>query len=171
VLWQSGGMSFTEEAGPPRYARPYVLPGSLESLAGPVGGVVRLPRHLAWSGDQPGGSARLPGRADAAAVVVLLVAATCGAADVAGAVRCPGGDRRARCLGLAPHRGRASREDRPGRAGGCREVQPRAGPAPRCSGLTFGSSFATAPSRPGGTTVGPASGGPWVQPSLRLHPL
>ena len=27
-----------------------MLPESLESLAGPVGGVVRLPRHLAWSG-------------------------------------------------------------------------------------------------------------------------
>jgi hypothetical protein len=53
-------MSFPQEAGPRRYARPYVLPESLESLTGPVGGVVRLPRHLAWSGsatydlDSPG---------------------------------------------------------------------------------------------------------------------
>jgi hypothetical protein len=36
--------------GPRRYARPYVLPQSLDLLVGPVSGVVRLPRHLAWSG-------------------------------------------------------------------------------------------------------------------------
>jgi hypothetical protein len=59
-LWQSGSMSVPERAGLRRYARPYVLPESLESLAGPVGGVVMLPRHLAWSGgavydlDSPG---------------------------------------------------------------------------------------------------------------------
>ncbi len=53
-------MSFPDKAGSRRYARPYVLPESLESLAGPAGGVVRLPRHLAWSGsavydlDSPG---------------------------------------------------------------------------------------------------------------------
>lgn len=53
-------MSVPERTGPRRYSRPYVLPESLESLAGPVGGVVRLPRHLAWSGsatydlDSPG---------------------------------------------------------------------------------------------------------------------
>jgi hypothetical protein len=53
-------MSIPERAGPRRYARPHVLPESLESLAGPIGGVVRLPRHLAWSGgavydlDSPG---------------------------------------------------------------------------------------------------------------------
>jgi hypothetical protein len=33
-----------------RYARPYVLPASLDKLAGPTAGVVRLPRHLDWSG-------------------------------------------------------------------------------------------------------------------------
>jgi hypothetical protein len=43
-------MSIPEAAGPRRYARPYVLPRSLELLHGPVTGVVRLPRHLAWSG-------------------------------------------------------------------------------------------------------------------------
>jgi hypothetical protein len=43
-------MSTAEGAGPRRYARPYALPESLELLAGPVTGVVRLPRHLAWSG-------------------------------------------------------------------------------------------------------------------------
>lgn len=32
------------------YARPYVLPRSLDLLAGPTTGVVRLPRHLDWSG-------------------------------------------------------------------------------------------------------------------------
>jgi MFS family permease len=53
-------MSVPEEIGRCPYARPYVLPQSLESLTGPVGGVVRLPRHLAWSGsavydlDSPG---------------------------------------------------------------------------------------------------------------------
>jgi hypothetical protein len=57
---QSVCMSSPEEAAPRRYARPYVLPRSLESLTGPVTGVVRLPRHLAWSGsavydlDSPG---------------------------------------------------------------------------------------------------------------------
>jgi hypothetical protein len=60
VLWQAGFMSVPERSGSRRYARPYVLPESLESLTGPVGGVVRLPRHLAWSGgaaydlDSPG---------------------------------------------------------------------------------------------------------------------
>ena len=60
VLWQSETMSVPERSRTRQYARPYVLPESLESLAGPVGGVVRLPRHLAWSGgavydlDSPG---------------------------------------------------------------------------------------------------------------------
>jgi hypothetical protein len=43
-------MSDPQVAGPRRYARPYVVPHSLDLLAGPVSGVVRLPRHLAWSG-------------------------------------------------------------------------------------------------------------------------
>lgn len=53
-------MSFPQETGPRKYARPHALPESLESLTGPVGGMVRLPRHLAWSGsavydlDSPG---------------------------------------------------------------------------------------------------------------------
>jgi hypothetical protein len=87
-----------------------VLPESLESLAGPVGGVVRLPLHLAWSGgavydlDSPGRvvdlyrtviiEAAAPEDLHAylnAAVlrrfVVLSVASAGGAADVAGAVR------------------------------------------------------------------------------------
>lgn len=60
VVWQSGGMSVPDGTGPRRYARPYVLPESLDLLTGPAGGVVRLPRHLAWSGsavydlDSPG---------------------------------------------------------------------------------------------------------------------
>lgn len=29
--------------------RPYLLPETLEELAGPVGGVILLPRHLDWS--------------------------------------------------------------------------------------------------------------------------
>jgi hypothetical protein len=44
-------MSSPQEAGPRRYARPYVVPESLAALSGPVTGVVRLPRHLAWSGN------------------------------------------------------------------------------------------------------------------------
>jgi hypothetical protein len=53
-------MSSPQDAGARRYARPYVLPESLDALSGPVTGVVRLPRHLAWSGspvydlDSPG---------------------------------------------------------------------------------------------------------------------
>src|ERR1700722_13645038 len=43
-------MTSPQEGGPRRYARPYVLPQSLEVLTGPVTGIVRLPRHLAWSG-------------------------------------------------------------------------------------------------------------------------
>jgi hypothetical protein len=42
-------VSVPEQSRPRRYVRPYVLPESLEPLTGPVGGVVRLPRHLAWS--------------------------------------------------------------------------------------------------------------------------
>lgn len=51
----------TEPAPQPRhYAKPIVLPESLSSLRGPATGIVRLPRHLKWSGssrydlDQPG---------------------------------------------------------------------------------------------------------------------
>ncbi len=44
-------MSDPEGGGPRRYARPYALPQSLDLLAGPVSGIVRLPRHLAWSGN------------------------------------------------------------------------------------------------------------------------
>ncbi|MEV6343536.1 hypothetical protein [Actinoplanes sp. NPDC051851] len=42
------------------YAKPIVVPGSLELLRGPDRGVISLPRHLKWSGnsrydlDQPG---------------------------------------------------------------------------------------------------------------------
>jgi hypothetical protein len=43
-------MSNPEGPGPRRYAKPYVLPKSLDMLTGPVMGTVRLPRHLAWSG-------------------------------------------------------------------------------------------------------------------------
>jgi hypothetical protein len=37
-------------ASPRRYARPYALPESLDLLSGSTTGVVRLPRHLDWSG-------------------------------------------------------------------------------------------------------------------------
>ncbi len=43
-------MSNPERPVTRRYAKPYVLPQSLDLLAGPVTGVVRLPRQLAWSG-------------------------------------------------------------------------------------------------------------------------
>lgn len=43
-------MSDPERPGPRRYAKPHVLPQSLDLLAGPVTGTVQLPRHLAWSG-------------------------------------------------------------------------------------------------------------------------
>ena len=43
-------MSNPEVSGPRRYAKPYVLPRSLDLLTGPIMGTVRLPRHLAWSG-------------------------------------------------------------------------------------------------------------------------
>jgi len=43
-------MSSAEGVAPRQYARPHALPESLELLTGPVTGVVRLPRHLAWSG-------------------------------------------------------------------------------------------------------------------------
>lgn len=45
---------------PRHYAKPIVLPETLSSLRGPSTGIVRLPRHLKWSGsnrydlDQPG---------------------------------------------------------------------------------------------------------------------
>ncbi len=44
---------------PRRYAKPIVLPDRLDLLRGPTAGVVRLPRHLDWSGgeydlDSPG---------------------------------------------------------------------------------------------------------------------
>jgi hypothetical protein len=37
---------------PPGYAqrRPYVVPGRLDDLDGPVHGVVELPAHLGWTG-------------------------------------------------------------------------------------------------------------------------
>jgi hypothetical protein len=36
---------------PPRgYAKPVVVPDRLDLLAGPVSGIVNLPRHLKWSG-------------------------------------------------------------------------------------------------------------------------
>jgi hypothetical protein len=51
----------TEPAREPRhYAKPIVLPESLSCLRGPSTGIVKLPRHLKWSGsnrydlDQPG---------------------------------------------------------------------------------------------------------------------
>lgn len=41
----------TAEPAPRRaYAKPVVLPRSLDELQGPTGGVVDLPRHLKWSG-------------------------------------------------------------------------------------------------------------------------
>ncbi len=43
-------MSNPELPGLRRYAKPYVLPRSLDLLTGPVAGEIRLPRHLAWSG-------------------------------------------------------------------------------------------------------------------------
>src|ERR1700722_6916289 len=58
-------MTSPQEGGPRRYVRPYVLPQSLELLTGPVTGIVRLPRHLAWSGsavynlDPPPGGGRV----------------------------------------------------------------------------------------------------------------
>jgi hypothetical protein len=51
----------TEPTPQPRhYPKPIVVPDSLSSLRGPSAGIVRLPRHLKWSGsnrydlDQPG---------------------------------------------------------------------------------------------------------------------
>lgn len=50
----------TMERGPRGYAKPVVVPDSLDRLGGPTSGVVNLPRHLKWSGnarydlDQPG---------------------------------------------------------------------------------------------------------------------
>jgi hypothetical protein len=35
-----------------QYARPYIVAERLELLAGPTGGLVRLPGHLAWSGSR-----------------------------------------------------------------------------------------------------------------------
>jgi hypothetical protein len=41
----------TAEPAPRRaYAKPVVLPDSLDDLRGPISGVVHLPRHLKWSG-------------------------------------------------------------------------------------------------------------------------
>ncbi len=50
-MCQSGMVSDQARSGERRYARPYVLPASLEAMRGPTAGVVRLPRHLDWSGD------------------------------------------------------------------------------------------------------------------------
>jgi hypothetical protein len=53
-------MRSPDVSGGRRYDRPYVLPRSLDLLTGPDTGVVRLPRHLDWSGralydlDSPG---------------------------------------------------------------------------------------------------------------------
>ncbi len=50
----------TPDREPRHYAKPIVLPESLSCLRGPVSGIVKLPRHLKWSGsnrydlDQPG---------------------------------------------------------------------------------------------------------------------
>lgn len=42
----------TAEPAPRRaYAKPVVLPESLDDLRGPTSGVVHLPRHLKWSGN------------------------------------------------------------------------------------------------------------------------
>jgi hypothetical protein len=48
------------EAPHRRYAKPVVVPSRLELLQGPTSGLIRLPRHLKWSGspeydlDEPG---------------------------------------------------------------------------------------------------------------------
>ncbi|HZM78099.1 MAG TPA: hypothetical protein VFC19_20455 [Candidatus Limnocylindrales bacterium] len=53
---------------PQHYAKPIILPESLSSLRGPSTGMVRLPRHLKWSGsnrydlDQPGRSSIFTGQ-------------------------------------------------------------------------------------------------------------
>ena len=44
-------MSTPARSSARRYARPYVLPQSLELLVGPTSGIIRLPRHLDWSGN------------------------------------------------------------------------------------------------------------------------
>jgi len=40
-----------QSVGPRRYAKPVVVPDRLDLLTGPVSGIVRLPRHLKWSGN------------------------------------------------------------------------------------------------------------------------
>jgi hypothetical protein len=37
-------------SAPRRYAKPFVVPDSLDLLRGPASGSVQLPRHLDWSG-------------------------------------------------------------------------------------------------------------------------
>ena len=44
-------MAISRPEGARRYAKPIVLPERLALLTGPTGGVVRLPRHLKWSGN------------------------------------------------------------------------------------------------------------------------
>ncbi len=44
-------MAAIERPAGTRYARPYITPDGLDLLTGPVSGVVRLPRHLDWSGN------------------------------------------------------------------------------------------------------------------------
>jgi hypothetical protein len=53
-------MTVERAPGPRSYAKPVAVAESLDLLVGPTTGVVRLPRHLKWSGnpaydlDQPG---------------------------------------------------------------------------------------------------------------------
>lgn len=51
----------TAGPGPRRYAKPIVVPESLALLTGPTTGIVRLPRHLKWSG-KPEYDLDAPGR-------------------------------------------------------------------------------------------------------------
>jgi hypothetical protein len=44
-------MSIPARPNARRYVKPYVLPSSLDVLLGPTTGIVRLPRHLDWSGN------------------------------------------------------------------------------------------------------------------------
>jgi len=51
VVCHAEYMSSPDGSGARRYARPCVLPRSLDLLTGPTTGVIRLPRHLDWSGN------------------------------------------------------------------------------------------------------------------------
>jgi hypothetical protein len=44
-------MTSERDSEPRRYAKPVVVPDSLDLLRGPTTGIVTLPRHLDWSGD------------------------------------------------------------------------------------------------------------------------